>query len=358
VTTCAYCGRANDPGAQFCMDCGKPLSKAAVASKKAVPTPVPQGDANPSAAAPEPLPGPGAGGNPSGGGASESACPFCGESISRVLPFCPHCGRRLSAPGSGPACARCGSPVAVAGTRFCATCGAPLESTAGLSRPSSRPAARTEFFVQLVLLDDDGQKVQGFESRNVDTTIGRSEGDIRFPDDPFLSPLHAKLSWENSRLVVRDLGSRNGTWVFLEEAYRLADGDLLLIGSQVVRFRRLGYPGPFAPDVDATKRMGSLTPAADIASLTQLRADGSSRDVVQLSPGRDVQIGRERGDWVFPYDPSMSAQHALVRSEDADFVVVDAGSRNGIALAARGAMTLKDGSRLLVGDKLLRVEIP
>jgi len=59
-----------------------------------------------------------------------------------------------------------------------------------------------------------------------------------------------------------------------------------------VRFRRLGYPGPHPPDVDATKRMGSLIPSADIASLTQLRSDGSARDVVQLSPGRDIQIGR------------------------------------------------------------------
>ena len=212
--------------------------------------------------------------------------------------------------------------------------------------------------VRLVLLDETGRQLQSFESRRVDTTIGRLEGDIRFSDDPFLSPLHAKLSWEDDRLVVRDLGSRNGTWVFLEEAHRLTDGDLLLIGSQLIRFRRLGYPGPHAPEVDATKRMGSLTPAADIASLTQLRADGSSRDVIQLSPGRDLQIGREQGDWVFPYDPSMSAQHALIRSEDADFAVVDAGSRNGIALAARGAMSLRNGSRLLVGDKLLRTEIP
>jgi hypothetical protein len=54
----------------------------------------------------------------------------------------------------------------------------------------------------------------------------------------------------------------------------------------------------------------------------------------------------------------MSGQHALIRSEDADFVVVDAGSRNGIAVAARGATPLKDGSRVLVGDKLLRIEIP
>jgi len=80
--------------------------------------------------------------------------------------------------------------------------------------------------------------------------------------------------------------------------------------------------------------------------------------VIQLSPGRDVHIGRERGDWVFPYDPSMSAEHATIRSEDADFVVLDAGSRNGIAIAARGDIPLQHSSRILVGDKLLRVEIP
>src|SRR5437764_12223314 len=85
--------------------------------------------------------------------------------------------------------------------------------------------------------------------------------------------------------------------------------------------------------------------------------DGSARDVLKLSPGRDVMIGREQGDWIFPYDPSMSARHAVVRSEDADFVAVDADSRNGVALASRGDMPLRHNSRVLVGDKLLRVEL-
>ena len=112
------------------------------------------------------------------------------------------------------------------------------------------------------------------------------------------------------------------------------------------------------PDADATKRMGSLIPSADIASLTQLRSDGSPRDVIQLSPGRDITVGREQGDWTFPYDPSMSGIHAKIRSEDADFVLIDADSRNGVAVAARGDVPLRGGSRVLLGDKLLRLELP
>src|SRR5213078_1178695 len=137
-------------------------------------------------------------------------CHFCGSRASGLLPFC----------------ARCGSPVA-AGTKFCPTCGAPL---VGPAPPPRLPAAggepRPGATIVLVLLDDSGASVQRFERRTPDTTIGRQDGDIRFPDDVFLSPLHAKISWEQGELVVRDLGSRNGTWVFLESAHRLADGDL------------------------------------------------------------------------------------------------------------------------------------
>jgi len=225
-------------------------------------------------------------------------------------------------------------------------------------RPSALPERRTDLTFALVQLNDVGTPINRFERKSVHTTIGRSDGDLRFPEDQFLSPLHAKISWEQQHLVVRDLGSRNGTWVFIEQPHRMIDGDLLLVGSQVFKFRRLGYPGPHTPDADATKRMGSLIPSADIATLTQLRSDGSPRDVIHLSPGRDVRIGRERGDWIVPYDPSMSAEHALIRSEDADFVVLDAGSRNGVAIAARGDIALVHQSRIMVGDKLLRVELP
>jgi pSer/pThr/pTyr-binding forkhead associated (FHA) protein len=247
---------------------------------------------------------------------------------------------------------------AAPGAKFCASCGRSLTEPKRDSQTSSLGAARGTTRAELALLDEAGAVQSRHALRGEDTTVGRADADIRFADDPFLSPLHAQVSVRDGHFYVRDLGSRNGTWYFLEEPYRMQDGDLVLVGSQVLRFRRLGYPGPHPPEHDATRRLGSLIPSADIASLTQLRSDGSPRDVLHLSPGREIVIGRETGDWIFPYDPSMSGTHARVRSEDADFVVVDEGSRNGIAVSVRGEVEIAPGSRFLVGDKMLRLETP
>lgn len=229
----------------------------------------------------------------------------------------------------------------------CPQCGQPLAHRR--SRPLGSP-------VSLILLDDSGAERSRHLLKREETSIGRVDADIVF-DDPYLSPVHAQVSVRGEDVYVRDLGSRNGTWVFVQDSYRLQDGDLILIGSQVIQFRRLGYPGPQPPEQDATRRLGSLVPqTADIACLSQLRSDGSTRDVLHLSAGRHVGIGREQGDWVFPYDPSMSGAHAEVRSEDADFVVVDTASRNGVAVAVRGEVRLPANARFLAGDRMLRVE--
>ncbi|HWO89243.1 MAG TPA: FHA domain-containing protein [Gemmatimonadales bacterium] len=298
-------------------------------------------------------------------GKADAVCPSCQNPVDSSLPFCAFCGASLSASPPKPApaatpCKSCGAPISDASFKFCPNCAAPVAAAAPDSGTAVFSAARASVGipVQLQLQSQDGTKGNKYALVGEETTIGRAGADIVFADDQYLSPIHAMVLWKDGKLSIRDLGSRNGTWIFLEGPHRLVDGDLVLIGSQLLRFRRLGYPGPHPPDADATRRMGSLVPSADIASLAQLRADGSVRDVFHLSPGRDVTIGRDRGDWPFPYDPSMSGSHALVRSEDADFVVLDAGSRNGVAVAARGDVQLKKGSKILVGDKILVVVMP
>jgi pSer/pThr/pTyr-binding forkhead associated (FHA) protein len=277
-------------------------------------------------------------------------CDHCGAQNDAASRYCGECGKPLDAtkrPVTQPSFPARASDARLSGA-VCPQCGQPLSH-----HRASRPLQRARTVTQL---DEAGTEVAHFVLKREETSLGRADTDITFPEDEFVSPIHAQLSVRGGDVYVRDLGSRNGTWVFLDEPYVLQDGDLLLIGSQVLRFRRLGYPGPHPPEQDQTRRLGSSTPGADIASLTQLRGDGSPRDVLHLSAGRDVALGRERGDWVFPYDLSMSGRHAQVLSRDADFVLQDAGSRNGVAVAVRNELRLQTNARILVGDKLLRID--
>ncbi|MCZ6760939.1 MAG: FHA domain-containing protein [Gemmatimonadetes bacterium] len=281
-------------------------------------------------------------------------CPSCQVLVAQAYAFCPSCGSSVGGASAGRKCPSCDTDNS-GNAKFCSQCGQGFEGSSDEIKPMELDVLAAN--VVLVQLDETGSEVGRHTIGREETTIGRGPAEIVFADDEYLSPMHARLNFTDGKLEIRDLGSRNGTWFFIESPQRLQDGDKILVGSQVISFRRLGYPGPNPPELDATRRLGSLTPQADIACLTQHRADGSSRDSIHLSPGRNVIIGRDTGDWLFPYDPSMSGKHAEIRSEDADFVVADGGSRNGTAVSVRGDVTLKNGSRFLVGDKLLRVEM-
>lgn len=367
---CGFCGRDNDDASKFCIDCGKPVvaGGARVISVAAV--------LNPGAAVPSVQGASGAAGR---GGVPDTrvsrsakpkegvlrACPGCGSMMDPALPFCPQCGLRVvpvsQEMAAAAQCASCGNAVKPGVDRFCARCGARVAAST-----EAPPATKgTAVFTakggeagrpRIAVIDDAGAVKQAFTLDRDDMTVGRIDGDFRFPGDPYLSPMHAQFSWRDGVLFVRDLGSRNGTWVYIEGPYRLQDGDTILVGSQIIRFRRLGYPGPHPPEADQTRRLGSLTPNADVAILAQLRADGSARDTLHLSPGRSITIGRDKGDWVFPFDQTMSGTHAEVRGEDLEFIVIDAQSRNGVAVAVRGERPLKPGQKLLMGDESMRVE--
>jgi predicted component of type VI protein secretion system len=294
--------------------------------------------------------------------ASKAICTRCGKSVDASLPFCAHCGTRVTVTVSDDVCKSCGAPFQKGADLFCARCGARVgervsvvdQAAAGGTQVLG--AGRREVGPKIALLNDAGDVAKTFNLDRGEAVVGRGEADIKFPDDVYMSPLHARFDLREGALWVRDLGSRNGSWAFIDTPVKLLDGDRILVGSQVLRFRRLGYPGPHSPEADATRRMGSLSPSVDVAVLEQLRADGSVRDTFHLSPGRSVLMGRETGDWTFPYDQTMSGRHAELRSEDSDFFVHDTGSRNGVAMAVRGEQALKKGQRLLLGDQILRVE--
>ncbi|MHB1096205.1 MAG: FHA domain-containing protein [Gemmatimonadaceae bacterium] len=360
VTRCGFCGRENEGESRFCIDCGKPIvaSGARVIEVASILSPGGLRMSTPGGGVPPTRVSTAA--KPTG---STKACPFCNANVHVGLPFCPQCGGRLSnepAPEPAPAltCDSCGKPVR-GGDQFCPRCGAKR----AVAKPPT-PAGGTAVFSaratqsgpKLALLGDNGEVTERFTLGAGEGIVGRADGEITFADDVFMSPVHAQFAMRDGQVFVRDLGSRNGTWVFIDAPQKLSDGDSILVGSQILRFKRLGYPGPNPPEADATRRLGSLLPHGDIAVLQQLRADQSVRDSLHLSPGRNVFLGRDKGDWVFSYDQTMSGTHAEIRNEDMDFVLLDAGSRNGVAVSVRGERAVRVGQRVLMGDQILRLE--
>lgn len=88
--------------------------------------------------------------------------------------------------------------------------------------------------IYLTPLTDEGEG----EPIPVDDTleIGRSSGDLLFPDDPFVSGLHARIRKVRGQLTLEDLGSTNGTFIRVRKEMELRPGDTVRVGSQIFRF--------------------------------------------------------------------------------------------------------------------------
>jgi pSer/pThr/pTyr-binding forkhead associated (FHA) protein len=65
--------------------------------------------------------------------------------------------------------------------------------------------------------------------------IGREGNDIDFPDDPFISGHHAQVAFTDGRLTLTDLGSKNGTFVRINDEQVLEHGDYVFMGQQLLR---------------------------------------------------------------------------------------------------------------------------
>ncbi len=65
--------------------------------------------------------------------------------------------------------------------------------------------------------------------------LGRERGDLIFPEDGYVSGLHARVHTEKGRVYLTDVGSSNGTFVRVLGKKAVRSGDLILIGQQLFR---------------------------------------------------------------------------------------------------------------------------
>jgi len=66
-------------------------------------------------------------------------------------------------------------------------------------------------------------------------TLGRERGEINFPDDGYVSGLHARVVNRDGRVFLSDLGSSNGTFVKVYTEKALTNESFVLMGQQLFR---------------------------------------------------------------------------------------------------------------------------
>lgn len=129
-------------------------------------------------------------------------------------------------------CDACGTRVDPL-ARFCSSCGAP-QTPAEIHPTDTMPAINVNDLVgtpQLVVTRGANAGSKYALDQRV-TRIGRHPNSDIFLDDVTVSRDHAEVTTTTDGIVVRDLGSLNGTYLngLLVEEARLTEGDSIQIG--------------------------------------------------------------------------------------------------------------------------------
>lgn len=203
----------------------------------------------------------------------------------------------------------------------------------------------------LSILSPSGDILEQIPSVDKEWIIGRSFGPL-FEHDPFLSPRHVHIEClPSGRFRVTDQQSFNGTYLRIEGRERLEDQAVIRIGKQCLRFSRLNpwfgnAVKPWISGVSSTGAWGRL------AMVVGPNLDGSAALLCQAT----VRLGRTIGEIRFPQDEYVSGHHASLHYTQGQVYLEDASSRNGTFLRINQPRILGDGSMLIAGQRLLRVD--
>jgi len=396
--TCSRCKGTADGSAQFCKFCGNPLGSEP--AREPAPQPAAAGPAAERLELPRPN---GAGDAAQPALARPPTAPIAQVASQVLAAMRPMPAQPAPAPSPSPigpiAPGASAAPAATAEERS-SSYGAPPQPSGAAALAASQPApmptpapapapARPAASPQrgrLVVIAKSGADGPSYPFGDL-LDIGRTDGNVVVSEDPYLSPRHVRIVWNNGKLLLRDLGSTNGVYLRLaawrdmgarragdspEIAVPLSDQDLILVGQQVLRFDILKEgEGGFGPAQEHGTLLFGSPAAPRYARLSQRTVEGIARDVYYVRKVETV-LGRESGDVVFTEDPFLSRRHAAIRllardgsppaasrplpPTEARFALVDLGSSNGTFLRIRSDVELAPGDHFRVGQQLFRVD--
>ncbi len=196
----------------------------------------------------------------------------------------------------------------------------------------------------------DAHKMEGHQ-----LVVGRTKGDLRFPDDERLAAEHARFFIERGQLYVEDLSKGKEVYVRLVGTYCLQDGDVVRMGNHTFEFNSRADALSAGAETGASivELAGILNGA--VAEFTLISGAAADENVRYPLIDERITWGRRKGTYIFPEDPFMSRSHAVVYHRGEDVYMEDLGSRNGTYVKVRGKAPLPNGASVMVGNQLFRV---
>ena len=215
-----------------------------------------------------------------------------------------------------------------------------------------------------------------FELLATAIVIGRDPSSDVALDDPAVSGIHAQVAEHDGSLYLRDLGSRNGTFVnraLVSVAHPLAEGDLIHVGDTDLTFRAgvpdpapAATPPPVIPPAVVPPGAISETPAVQ----ERLPRDGEFRLVVSSGPlvglafkltPPGVIVGRDPESDVALSESTVSWRHARLTPHGAAWTIADLGSTNGtdvdgVRIEPDREIPIDPGADVRLGEIVLRFE--
>ena len=204
----------------------------------------------------------------------------------------------------------------------------------------------------LVFLDSQGKEGDKLPLLPGRVIIGRTDGDVLFPNDPYMAFWHAQISYRKNGIFLKDMNTTNGVYLRLRAEMVLQDRDRFIIGNQLFEFRDSWKLPEAQQDGSINQGSRGFTQGTRIL----LIREGDEQIGVYLL-GNGLSIGRQRGELLFPDDSSLDPEHASIRRfADGSCRLMDFNSETGVFLRIREEVEITKGDCFQIGLQRIRVD--
>lgn len=231
-----------------------------------------------------------------------------------------------------------------------------LPARTGASAPAAAPRAApaaSRFGLAVIAGSSRGQR---YKLPVTGCVVGRQRGAILFPDDGFVSPLHATFLVKDGALFVRDENSASGVFVTVAGTEAITARTHFSAGQRLFRFTgRLESPSPVAgrPNV-----YGAPVPLGQaVYGVEEVIVGGrGGRAVVTAAPL--LTLGQAHCDLSFPGDEGLAGRHCELSPTPTGALLRDLSGGLGtyVRIPTGEERPLRPGDRVRLGQHVVQVE--